>query len=139
MSGDNIVAPTPLCQEALWRAVQRIDTAAQYVGNLQFPVALVFVVTENSIVIRDADEGVVELWRGRVNVITRPCIALITKEEVELYQCASGKYGRGKWIYFNKHIVPHAEKEYYEASELYDKLVHIFKKLADHILDVLRS
>ena len=138
MDRSTIVEPTPLCQEALWRTIQRIGTAAQHVGDPQFPAAVTLIVMGNSAVIRDADEGVVELWKGRAVVLTRPCILVVTKEELELHQCTAGRYRRGRWIRIDKCIAP-SGKEYYEASELYDKLAHIFKRVADHISNILSS
>ena len=136
MDRSTIVEPAPLCQEALWRVMQRIDTAAQHIGDPQFPAAFTLIVMGNSVVVRDADEGAVELWRGRVNIITRPCILVVAREELELHQCVAGRYRRGRWIRIDKCIAP-SGKEYYEASELYDKLIHIFKRLTDHISNIL--
>jgi hypothetical protein len=140
MDKSAVVEPTPLCQEALWRTVQRIDVMVQYMDSPQFPAAFTFTVVGNSIITRDADaEGVVEVWKGRVVILTRPCIAVVTKEEIELYQCAAGGYERGRWIWIDRRIVPSAKKEYYEALELYNKLMYIFRRLTDHISNILNS
>ncbi len=137
MDGGSIIEPTPLCQEALWRAMHAVIGAVQHIGDPWFPGALVFTASGGSVVVKDAGgEGVVEVQKGRVTVLTRPCIAVITRSEVELYQCTTARYAKGRWLYFSKYVVPYAEKEYYEAGEIYEALAQAFRRTANLILDM---
>ena len=140
MGGDNIIEPTPLCQEALWKTVQAVVSTIQHVGDPWFPAAFVFTIMGSSIVVKDAsDGGLVELEKGRVTVMTRPCIAVVTRQEIELHECTTARYAKGRWVRFNKYVVPYAEKEYYEAGELYEMLAWPFKAVASRIADIWSS
>ncbi len=137
MDGGGVLMPTPLCQEALWGAIQGAINAAQHIDDLWFPGVFVFTVTRNNVVVKDiSGRSAVELQKGRVTVLTRPCIAVITRNEVELYQCTTTKYTKGRWLYFSKYVVPYAEKEYYEAGEIYEALAQAFRRTANLILDM---
>ena len=140
MGKEEIITPTPLCQEKLWKTIQGVVDVIQHIDNPWFSAAFVFTVTGNSVVAKDVnDGGLVELQKNRITVLTRPCIATITRHEIELYQCTMLRYAKGRWMHFIKYVVPAVEKEYYQAEELYEMSMQAFKKLVGHISDILNS
>jgi hypothetical protein len=109
-------------------------------GDFWLHAAFTFIVTRDGVIIRDADlEGAVEIQKGRVAVLTRPCIMTVARSEVELQQCGFPKYAKGRWIQFDRHIAPTAEKEYYEAAELYEMFMQTFRKIVERISDIAFS
>jgi len=138
MEKDNAVKPSPWCQEEIWKTVYGITAELDYVDNPWFPSIVKFAVSRNSVVVENADSrGEIELQKGLITVKTRPCILVVDKYNLALYECTSEKHETGRWIYFSKNIVPFLSKEYYEAEEIYEKLRHIFKVLAGHVTDKL--
>jgi hypothetical protein len=138
MEKDNIVRPSPWCQEEIWKTVYGITAELNYIDNPWFPTVFKFTVARDGIIINDeSSQGKIELQKGRVIVTTRTCVMAVTKDEIRLYQYFVPEPEEGKWIYFSKNIVPFLDKEYYEAEEIYEKLRHIFKVLVGHITEKL--
>jgi len=138
MEKDNIVRPSPWCQEEIWKTVYGITAELNYIDNPWFPTVFKFTVARDGVIIDDeSSQGKIELQKGRVIVATRTCVMAVTKDEIRLYQYFVLEPEEGRWIYFSKNIVPFLSKEYYEAEEIYERLRHIFKVLAGHITDKL--
>jgi hypothetical protein len=138
MEKDNIVRPSPWCQEEIWRTVYGFITELNYIDNPWFPTVLKFTVARDGVIIDDeSSQSKIELQKGRIIVTTRMCVISVTKDEIRLYRYCVSEPEEGRFIYFDKNIVPFLDKEYYEAEEIYEKLRHIFKVLVGHVADKL--
>jgi len=138
VNGGEVIKPSPRCQEEIWRLIGGFETALNYIDSPWFPTAVSFTVARDSVVIKDeSGQSSIELRKGIITVNTRPCIMSVSKHEVVLYQCVIFSYERGRWIWFDRSVVPFLSKEYFEAEELYERLRHLFKVLAGHFTDKL--
>jgi len=138
MGEDKIVKPNTWCQEEMWRLVGGIEMALGYIDNPWFPTTVFFTVSRDSVIIEDERrQNSIELRKGVIIVKTRPCIVSVDRHEVRLYQCDELDYESGRWVWFDRDIVPLLSKEYFEAEELYERLRHLFKVLAGHFTDKL--
>jgi hypothetical protein len=138
MGESKIIRPNSFCQEEVWKTIYGITAELNYIDNAWFPTVIRFTVARDSVIIQDeSTQNSIELRKGMIIIVTRPCIMSVSKYEIMLRQCDSLSFETGRWIWFDKNVVPFLSKEYIEAGELYERVRHIFKVLAGHITDKL--
>jgi hypothetical protein len=138
MDQSKIIKPSPLCQQEIWKTIYGITAELDYIDNPWFPTVIRFTVARDSVVIEDeSTKNTIELYKGLITIETKPCVMMISRNGIALFQRHNLESQEGRWVWFDKHIVPFLETEYIEAEKLYERVRYIFKTLIGHISDKL--
>jgi len=109
-----------------------------YIDNQWFPSTVRFGMSESYVAVGDNEQGrVIELQRGRAIIITRACTLFVYPDELVLYRYSLYEERGGKLWVDKSHV--YAEKELYEARELYEMIRSAFRQLLKHFSDIVNS